>query len=350
MSTSAAVANVEPAVRHDWSVDEIVSILSSPLLELVHRASLVHHAHNRPNTVQLATLLSIKTGGCPEDCGYCPQSAHYETPVDKQPMMLVDDVLAAARRAREVGASRFCMGAAWREVRDGAEFDAVLEMVRGVSALGLEACVTLGMLTASQAHRLAEAGLTAYNHNLDTSPEYYGEIVSTRTYEDRLRTLANVREAGITVCCGGIIGMGESLRDRAGLLATLANLDPHPESVPINGLVRVEGTPLEAERSFDPLDLVRMIATARILMPSTQVRLSAGRTSLTREAQVLCFLAGANSIFYGERLLTTPNPETDADAELLRAIGVETMAAPEPPVPALRLRTPAPRMLPVAPR
>ncbi|MBK7977696.1 MAG: biotin synthase BioB [Deltaproteobacteria bacterium] len=348
-ATTASAVEAAP-IRHDWSTDEIATILGSPLLELVHRAGLVHHAHNRPNTVQLATLLSIKTGGCPEDCGYCPQSAHYDAPVEKQPLMLVDEVLTAARRAREVGASRFCMGAAWREVKDGPEFDAVLEMVRGVHGLGLEACVTLGMLSDAQAKRLADAGLTAYNHNLDTSPEYYGEIITTRTYEDRLRTLDHVREAGITICCGGIIGLGESTRDRARMLETLANMNPHPESVPINGLVRVEGTPLEGEKPFDPLDLVRMIATARILMPKSQVRLSAGRTSLTREAQVLCFLAGANSIFYGEKLLTTANPETDADLELLRAIGVETVAAPPPAAePAIKFKSARAASLPVAP-
>ena len=350
MGIDHATAASGPDVRHDWATDEIVEILSSPLLDLVHRAQTVHRAHNAPNRLQLATLLSIKTGGCPEDCGYCPQSAHYDAPVERQPMMLVDEVLDAARRAREVGASRFCMGAAWREVRDGADFDAVLDMVRGVRDLGLEACVTLGMLSDSQARRLAEAGLTAYNHNLDTSPEYYGEIITTRTYDDRLRTLGHVREAGITICCGGIIGMGESLRDRARMLETLATMDPHPESVPINGLVRVEGTPLEGEAPFDPLDLVRMIATARILMPKAAVRLSAGRTGLTREAQVLCFLAGANSIFYGDRLLTTPNPGENADLELLRSIGVETVPAPEP-ASAVTARAPAarPRALPVAP-
>jgi len=272
-------------------------------------------------------LLSIKTGGCPEDCAYCPQSAHYRTGVQRQELMDVDAALAAARSARSQGATRFCMGAAWRDVPKGEPFERVLKMVRGVRELGMEACCTLGMLTEPQADALAEAGLTAYNHNLDTSPEFYGEIIGTRTYEDRLATLKRVRNAGITVCSGGIIGMGESRRERYGLLRELSSLDPHPESVPVNMLVRVEGTPLAKQKAEDPLELVRMIATARILMPKSFVRLSAGRLSLSDEAQALCFLAGANSIFMGDKLLTTPNPEADADQKLLGKLGMQLIPA-----------------------
>jgi biotin synthase len=279
--------------------------------------------------VQLCSLLSIKTGGCPEDCAYCPQSSHHDTGLERERMMRTPEVLDAAARARAAGATRFCMGAAWREVKDGPVFDEVLEMVRGVRALGMEACCTLGMLTEAQAQRLADAGLSAYNHNLDTSRTFYGSIISTRTYDDRLRTLANVRKAGITVCSGGIIGMGESLDDRCAMLATLANLDPQPESVPVNALVPVEGTPLADRAPVDGLELVRMIATARILMPASRVRLSAGRMALSREAQVLCFLAGANSIFYGEKLLTTGNPDVSADQSLLRDAGLRAAVAGE---------------------
>lgn len=310
-------------IRHDWTPSEVRAIHDLPLFELVDRARAVHVEHHAKNQVQLCTLLSVKTGGCPEDCAYCPQSSHYETPVKGEAMLKVDDVLLAARRAKDAGATRFCMGAAWREVKDGPAFDRVIEMVRGVKSMGLEACVTLGMLNADQARRLADAGLDAYNHNLDTSREHYRSIISTRTYDDRLRTLRNVREAGITVCSGGIIGMGESVSDRCGLLLELARLDPHPESVPVNALVRVAGTPLEALPPIEPLELVRMVATARILMPKARVRLSAGRTDLSKEAQLLCLYAGANSIFYGERLLTTPNPGPDGDAELLRLAGLE---------------------------
>ncbi|WP_375407781.1 biotin synthase BioB [uncultured Methylobacterium sp.] len=322
------------AIRHDWSVAEIQAIHDLPLLDLVHRAGLVHRAHNDPADIQRASLLSIKTGGCPEDCAYCPQSAHHKDAGQiRERLMPVEAVLQEAAAARAAGAHRFCMGAAWRQPKDGPDFDAVLSMVRGVRALGMEACVTLGMLTASQAGRLAEAGLTSYNHNLDTGPDFYGDIISTRTYADRLKTLENVREAGIGVCCGGIVGMGEGVHDRAAMLQVLANHAPHPESVPINALVAVPGTPLEDRPAVDPLDLVRMCATARIVMPRARVRLSAGRKDLTREAQILCFLAGANSIFYGERLLTTANNETDADAELLRDIGITvpglTLAAAE---------------------
>jgi biotin synthase len=315
-----AAAQAEP--RHDWTRAAVREIYYQPFLDLVFSAQQTHRKHHDPSEVQLCQLLSIKTGGCPEDCAYCPQSAHYETGVENQGLLDVGEVYNAARKAREGGASRFCMGAAWREVRDGKEFDAVLEMVRGVASLGMEVCCTLGMLTDDQARRLAEAGLTAYNHNLDTSPEFYGEIITTRRYEDRLRTIASVRRAGITVCCGGIIGMGESDEARIGLLHQLASLNPHPESVPINMLVRVEGTPLAAAEPPDALTLVRSIATARLLMPLSRVRLSAGRRSLTREAAALCFMAGANSIFVGEKLLTTPNPERDEDDRLFRDLGL----------------------------
>ncbi|WP_430913017.1 biotin synthase BioB [Methylobacterium sp. sgz302541] len=322
-SPSATAPSQKPAIRHDWSVAEIRAIHDMPLLDLVYRAAEVHRAHNDPADIQRASLLSIKTGGCPEDCAYCPQSAHHkEAKQPRERLMAVEAVLQEAAAARAAGAHRFCMGAAWRQPKDGPEFDAVLSMVRGVRAMGMEACVTLGMLSPSQAQRLAEAGLTAYNHNLDTGPDFYGDIISTRTYEDRLNTLANVREAGIGVCCGGIVGMGEGVTDRAAMLQVLANHAPHPESVPINALVAVEGTPLAGTPPIDPLDFVRMCATARIVMPKARVRLSAGRKSLTREAQVLCFLAGANSIFYGERLLTTANNGEDEDEALLADIGI----------------------------
>jgi biotin synthase len=307
--------------------EAVRSLYETPLFDLVDAARAVHRAHHARHDVQLCTLLSVKTGGCPEDCAYCPQSSHYATDVGPEKMLDVDHVLAAAERAKQHGSTRFCMGAAWREVKDGPAFDRVLAMVRGVKALGLEACVTLGMLTGSQAERLKEAGLDAYNHNLDTSREHYRSIISTRTYDDRLRTLANVRAAGITVCCGGIIGMGESIDDRCEMLRTLANLEPQPESVPINALVRVAGTPLEHAPPVDPLDLVRMVACARILMPRARVRLSAGRTELPREAQMLALYAGANSIFYGDKLLTTPNPGADEDQALLRDAGLTAMRA-----------------------
>jgi len=308
--------------QHIYTLAEVRSIYDLSIPDLVLRAQLVHREHHQATNVQLCSLLSVKTGGCPEDCAYCPQSSHHETGLEKQRMMKTPEVLEAAQRAKAAGATRFCMGAAWREVKDGPAFEEVLDMVRGVRALGMEACTTLGMLTEAQAQKLAEAGLTAYNHNLDTSRSYYKSIISTRTFDDRLRTLDNVRKAGITVCSGGIIGMGESIDDRCGMLMTLANLDPQPESVPVNALVATEGTPLAEQPPIDPLDLVRMIATARILMPRSRVRLSAGRLSLTREAQVLCFLAGANSIFYGEKLLTTGNPDVDADQTLLRDAGM----------------------------
>jgi biotin synthase len=320
-----------PSRPSSFSPEEVRALYDLPLLRLVDRARAIHLANHKDNEVQLCTLLSVKTGGCPEDCAYCPQSSHHATSVDPERMLDVKAVLASAQRARDEGSTRFCMGAAWREVKDGPAFDRVLEMVRGVKSLGLEACVTLGMLTESQATRLKEAGLDAYNHNLDTSRENYRSIISTRTYDDRLRTLQNVRKAGVTVCSGGIIGMGESVDDRCEMLRTLANLEPQPESVPINALVRVEGTPLADMPPVDPLDLVRMIAVARILMPHARVRLSAGRSSLTREAQLLCMLAGANSIFYGDRLLTTPNPDEDEDRALLRDFGLDALA---PNVPA----------------
>ena len=301
---------------------EIEAIYCAPLPDLIFDAQVVHRARHRAVEVQGCVLLSIKTGGCPEDCAYCPQSAHYKTDVDRQALVSVEEALAAAENAKAQGATRFCMGAAWRDIPHGEPFDRVLEMVRGVRALGMEACCTLGMLTDDQARALAEAGLTAYNHNLDTSAEFYGSIISTRTYQDRLATLGRVRRAGVTVCCGGIIGMGESRTERYRLLRELSTLDPHPESVPVNMLVRVEGTPLAKERAEDPLELVRMIATARILMPESMVRLSAGRLSLSDEAQALCFLAGANSIFMGDKLLTTPNPEANDDRRLFDKLGM----------------------------
>jgi biotin synthase len=306
--------------------DFVRKLYDRPLFSLLDEARAIHQKHHPELEVQLCTLLSVKTGGCPEDCKYCTQSSHYETSVGPEKMLDVDEVLAAARRARDAGSTRFCMGAAWREVKDGPAFDRVLSMVRGVKSLGLEACVTLGMVTAEQAVKLKEAGLDAYNHNLDTSRQHYRSIISTRTYDDRLRTLENVRAAGVTVCSGGIIGMGESVDDRCDMLRTLANLDPQPESVPINALVPMEGTPLGALPPVDPLDLVRMVACARILMPRARVRLSAGRTALSREAQLLAMYAGANSIFYGDKLLTTANPAEDGDRALLRDAGLRAMS------------------------
>ena len=317
-------------MKHDWTREEIRDIYRTPFVDLLFQAQLVHRRYHVPNEVQGSVLLNIKSGGCPEDCAYCPQSAHYKTGVARTDLVSVEAALAAARAAREQGATRFCMGAAWRDVPRGPQFDRVLEMVRGVRALGMEACCTLGMLEQDQADALAGAGLTAYNHNLDTSPDFYGQIITTRTYEDRLATVARVRAAGITVCCGGIIGMGESVEARLGLLQQLSALDPHPESVPINLLVAVEGTPLADRPTEDPLELVRLIATARILMPRSYVRLSAGRLSLSEEAQALCFLAGANSVFLGDRLLTTPNPTADVDRALFDKLGIRLQAAYEP--------------------
>ncbi len=305
------------------SFREVERLFDLPLLDLVFQAATVHRAHQAVGEIQLCTLLSVKTGGCSEDCAYCPQSARYQTGLERQKLMNVGEVVDAAKQARAEGSTRFCMGAAWREVKDNADFDNILEMVRGVKSLGLEVCCTLGMLTKQQAQRLAEAGVKAYNHNLDTSESHYGEIIHTRTYQDRLNTLKNVSDAGMSTCCGGIIGLGESKQDRIQLLQTLANLDPQPESVPINALVPVEGTPLEGRPPVDVFDWIRMIAVARILMPKAMVRLSAGRLSISKEAQAMAFLAGANSIFTGEKLLTTPNPEWDFDLNLLNELGLK---------------------------
>ena len=316
-------------LRHDWTLQEVRALYDAPLLDLIHRAQTVHREHFGDNKVQLCSLLSVKTGGCPEDCSYCPQAARYHTGVEAEPLMQTEDVLQAAQQARAAGATRFCMGAAWREIKDGPQFDRVLDMVRGVKSLGLEACCTLGMLTPDQARRLKDAGCDAYNHNLDTSREKYADIITTRQYDDRLRTLQAVREAGITVCSGGIIGLGESVDDRCGMLVTLAQQDPHPESVPINMLVRVQGTPLAQVPPVSTLELVRMIACARILMPKAMVRLSAGRLQLNEEAQLLCMMAGANSVFFGEKLLTTGNPEYQNDLALFREAGI-TPLEPRP--------------------
>jgi biotin synthase len=313
------------ALRHDWPRGEVESIYRTPLPSLVFRAQTVHRRYHPEDRVQTCQLLSIKTGGCPEDCGYCPQSAHYDEGVGREGLLDPTHVIEVAKEAAGRGVTRFCMGAAWRQAPEGKEFQKVLEMVRGVSALGLEVCCTLGMLNEKQAEGLKEAGLSAYNHNLDTSPEFYGSIITTRVYDDRLKTLAAVRKAGITVCCGGILGMGEKEDDRIGLLQQLAILNPHPESVPINMLVRVAGTPLAKMPPLDPLDMVRAIATARILMPASRVRLAAGRKQLSPEAVTLCFLAGANSIFVGEKLLTTPNPGRDEDQALLESLGMKPL-------------------------
>ncbi|HTW22495.1 MAG TPA: biotin synthase BioB [Candidatus Baltobacteraceae bacterium] len=312
-------------IRHDWTREEIRGIYELPFPELIFRAQTAHRAFHKPDEVQLCRLLSIKTGGCPEDCAYCSQSAHYQTAVTREELMNPIEVRETAKRAQKEGATRFCMGAAWRQVTDGESFEKVLDMVRAVAALDMEVCCTLGMLTESQARKLKTAGLTAYNHNLDTSPEFYGNVITTRVYEDRLQTIANVRKAGITVCCGGILGMGETDEDRVGLLHELSRLDPHPESVPINMLVRNEGTPLADVEELDPLVMVRTIATARILMPASRVRLAAGRRQMSAEAVTLCFLAGANSIFSGEKLLTTPNPLPGSDQKLLQNLGMKAM-------------------------
>jgi biotin synthase len=314
------------SIRHDWGEVEVRALFDLPFSDLIYRAQTVHRENFPANQVQMSTLLSIKTGGCPEDCAYCPQSAHHEAAVAAEKMMQVGAVLAEARRAKEAGATRYCMGAAWREPKER-DLDAVCQMIEGVRALGMESCVTLGMLTPAQAERLAQAGLDYYNHNLDTSEEFYGEIITTRSYRERLDTLAHVRDAGINICCGGIVGMGEGRAERAELLRTLANLPAHPESVPINNLVQVEGTPLHGTEPLDPLEFVRAIAVARILMPKSMVRLSAGREHMSDETQALCFLAGANSIFLGDKLLTTANPRPDSDAALFAKLGVEAMPA-----------------------
>ena len=318
--------------RHDWSRDEIADIYNAPLNDLLFRAQSVHRAVFDPNRVQISTLLSIKTGGCPEDCKYCPQSVRYDTGVDAEPLLGMDTVLERARAARAAGATRFCMGGAWRRARDR-DLEKILPVINEVKALGLETCLTVGMLNEEQAKSLAEAGLDYYNHNLDTSPEFYGEVITTRTYEDRLRTLANVRKAGMKVCCGGIVGLGESAADRVGLLHQLATMPEHPESVPINELVRVAGTPYADNARVDPIEFVRTIATARILMPYAHVRLAAGRAGMSDELQALCFFAGANSIFYGEKLLTTPNPKSTVDETLFARLGIQPEdAQPATPV------------------
>ena len=314
-------------IRNDWTIKEINDIYNTPVLELIYKAATVHKHYNDTAEVQVCTLLSIKTGGCSEDCAYCPQAARYSTGVDVHALMKKDEVLSYAQKAKDAGSTRFCMGAAWREVRDNKDFDRVLDMVKGVNEMGMEVCCTLGMLTETQAQKLADAGLYAYNHNLDTSSEYYEAIITTRTYEDRLQTLDNVRKAGVSVCCGGIVGLGETHADRIKMLHTLATMPTHPESVPINALVPVKGTPLEYNQKVDIWDMVRMIATARILMPAAMVRLSAGRTSMSIAEQALCFMAGANSIFAGDKLLTTPNPSFDEDNNMFQLLGLKPREA-----------------------
>jgi biotin synthase len=311
------------APRHDWTVDEVEALFALPFADLIHRAQTVHREHHPANTVQMSTLLSVKTGACPEDCAYCPQSVRYDTGLDREALMAVDDVVTRARAAREAGATRFCMGAAWRSPKKR-DIEVMSAMIRGVRELGMETCATLGMLTKDQARELRDAGLDYYNHNIDTSPEYYDKIITTRDFQDRLETLEAVREAGMNVCCGGIVGMGETVRDRARMLQVLANLEQHPESVPINQLVAVPGTPLADQAPIDPFDFIRTIAVARILMPSSAVRLSAGREQMADELQALAFLAGANSIFYGEKLLTTGNPDVEHDRRLLDRLGMRT--------------------------
>ena len=310
-------------IKNNWTKDEIIAIYNKPMMDLVFEAATIHRINHDPNVVQVSTLLSIKTGGCPEDCGYCPQAARYHTNIEGNDLMSVQQVKAQALRAKAGGSSRVCMGAAWRNVKDGQEFDQVLEMVRTINKLDMEVCCTLGMLTENQAQRLAEAGLYAYNHNLDTSEDYYKEVISTRAFQDRLETIENVRKTNVTVCSGGIIGMGETIADRAGMLVALATLNPQPESVPINALVAVEGTPMEQEKPIEIWEMIRMVATTRIVMPDTQVRLSAGRMNMSREGQALCFLAGANSIFAGDKLLTTPNPDVAEDMEMFAILGMK---------------------------
>lgn len=309
--------------KHNWTKEEIIALYNKPLMDLLYEAATIHRQFHDPNVVQVSTLLSIKTGGCPEDCGYCPQAARYHTNIEGNDLMSVQQVKAQALRAKSTGSSRVCMGAAWRNVKDGPEFDQVLEMVRTINKLDMEVCCTLGMITENQAHRLAEAGLYAYNHNLDTSEDYYKEVISTRGFDDRLKTIENVRKTNVTVCSGGIIGMGESIEDRAGMLVALATLNPQPESVPINALVAIEGTPLEEQNPIEIWEMIRMVATTRIIMPETQVRLSAGRTEMTREGQAMCFFAGANSIFAGDKLLTTPNPDVNDDMKMFELLGLK---------------------------
>lgn len=314
---------MENMIRNNWTLEEIHNIYNTPLLELIYKAATIHRDFNDTAEVQVCTLLSIKTGGCSEDCSYCPQAARYSTGINVQALMKKEEVLAYAQKAKDAGSTRFCMGAAWREVRDNRDFDRVLDMVKGVNEMGMEVCCTLGMLTENQAEKLAEAGLYAYNHNLDTSKEHYNEIITTRTYDDRLQTLDNVRKAGVTVCCGGIIGLGETHADRIKMLHTLVTMPQHPESVPINALVAIKGTPLENNKKVDIWDMVRMIATSRIIMPKTMVRLSAGRTDMSVAEQALCFMAGANSIFAGDKLLTTPNPSFDEDNIMFQLLGLK---------------------------
>lgn len=310
-------------IKHDWTTQEILDIYNLPMMDLLFKAAQIHREHHDPNTVQVSTLVSIKTGGCPEDCAYCPQAARYHTDIKGNDLMTVEEVKEKALQAKSIGSSRVCMGAAWRNVRDGKEFDQVLEMVRTINKLDMEVCCTLGMVTENQAKRLAEAGLYAYNHNLDSSEEHYKNVISTRAYQDRLDTISNIRKTNVTVCSGGIIGMGESVEDRAGMLVALSTLNPQPESVPINALVAVPGTPLENQQPVEIWEMVRMVATARIVLPETQVRLSAGRTNMSQEGQALCFFAGANSIFAGDKLLTTPNPATSDDMKLFEALGLK---------------------------
>lgn len=312
--------------RKEWSQEEILEIYNKPFMELVYEAATIHRQHHDPNKVQVSSLISIKTGGCSEDCGYCPQAARYHTDIDTNELMSVNQVKAQALRAKSGGSSRVCLGAAWRNVKDGDDFEKVLQMVREITHLDMEVCCTLGMLTETQAKRLEEAGLYAYNHNIDSSEDYYKEVISTRAFDDRLETIGNVRKTSITLCSGGIIGMGESVEDRAGMLKVLANMYPQPESLPINALVPVEGTPMEEQEPVSIFEMVRMIATARIVIPSTQVRLSAGRTQMSKEGQTLCFLAGANSIFAGDKLLTTPNPDIAEDLKLFNELSIQTQA------------------------
>ncbi len=314
-------------IKHNWTRSEILEIYHKPLMELMYEAASIHRKYHDPNTVQVSTLLSIKTGGCPEDCGYCPQAARYHTNIEKNDLMSISQVKAQAKRAKASGSSRLCMGAAWRNVKDGDDFEQVLDMVRTVNELDMEVCCTLGMVTENQAKRLAEAGLYAYNHNLDSSEEYYKKVISTRGYQDRLDTIDNVRKSNVTVCSGGIIGMGENVEDRADMLIALSTLNPQPESTPINALVPVEGTPLEEQKPVEIWEMVRMIATTRIVMPKTQVRLSAGRTQMSQEGQAMCFFVGANSIFAGDKLLTTPNPDVSEDMKLFEALGLKPQQA-----------------------
>lgn len=329
---------MQSALRHDWQANEIVALFNLPFNDLLFKAHSLHREHFNPNQVQISTLLSIKTGGCPEDCGYCPQSAHFSTGVKAEKLMDADTVIAEAKKAKDAGASRFCMGAAWRSPKDR-DIEKVEKMIRGIKALGMETCATLGMLEREQAQKLKEAGLDYYNHNLDTSESFYGNIITTRTYQDRLNTLENVREAGMNVCCGGIVGMGESRLDRAELLRTLANMPTHPESVPINLLVQVEGTKLKGQEELDSFEFIRTIAVARILMPASYVRLSAGREAMNEQTQALCYFAGANSIFYGEKLLTTPNPDANSDMALFGKLGIAPQQPPAQQAPLAQPQT-----------